>query len=115
MTLGKPFSIFLKGNLKENEGVLSISIPFTEMRYNLWQISLIDFSYDCQETINVLGNISSNYVSDYCIKEKIEVSYFPVISQFCIKGQKNEKKCIHLNQNFFYINNFNETLQLFFR
>jgi len=115
MTLGKPFSIFLKGNLNTNNGTLNIKLPFSEMRYNLWQISLFDISYECVENLNILVAISTNVLTDVCFKDNAEVTYNPIIGHFQFKGETNEKKCVHLMQNFFYINNFNENLTLFFR
>jgi len=115
MTLGKPFSIFLKGNLKTKNGTLNVKLPSSEMRYNLWQISLFDISYECIENIDILGGISTNVFSDVCYKDNAEVVYNPIIGHFQFKGNTNEKKCVHLMQNFFYINNFNENLILFFR
>jgi len=113
--LGKPYSIFLKGNLETKEGILKTTLPFPEMRYNLWQISLFEFSYDCVENINILGTISTNFVKDICIKNNAEVTHYPVIGHFALKGNKNEKKTVHLNQNYFYVNNYNQNLELFFR
>jgi len=117
MAYGKPFSIFLMGNLREKNGVLDIKLPYDEMRYNLWQFAIIDYSFECKvNQTNVLGKISTNFVTDTCFTENSEiVSYQPVICQILLKGNALSKQCIHLTPNWFYINSFNQKLQLFFK
>ena len=115
MAFGKPYSVFLKGNLKNVKGRLEVKLPYSEMRYNLWQISLINLSYECLEDVNILGYISSNYITDICIKDGSEITYNPHLNHCLLKGSAGEKKCVYLNQNWIYINSFNETLFLNFR
>lgn len=115
MSFGKPYSIFLEGNLKKNNGQISVHLPYIEMRSNLWQMSLIEFSYKCLEKSNELVKISTNVINDiHCVNHQ-ELFYNPNIGLNLIKGEINEKRLQHLNQNWFYINDFQDNFQLIFR
>lgn len=115
MSLGKPYSIFVKGNLKDTEGHIKIHLPYKEMRSNLWQLSLIEFSYECKEKVNQIVKISTNVINDVHCEKLSEIYYNPNIALSVIKGNINDKKCEHLNPNWFYINDFQDDFHLIFR
>lgn len=115
MSFGKPYSIFLKGNLKDNNGIISTHLPYIEMKSHLWQISLIDISYECLEAVNDLLKISTNIINDIHCENYREIFYNPNIGLIATKGRVGDKKCEHLNHNWLFINDFQENFQLFFR
>lgn len=115
MNYGTPYSFVISGNLKELNGTLKLKIPHKEMRTNLWQVKIQTISYDCLENVNILTSISSNLVTDIRYENDNEVYYNPILAQCLIKGRLNDKKCEQMQLNWFYINNFVNTISLEFR
>lgn len=69
MEYGPLKSIVLNGNLSTNGGILSVKLPFQELRTGVWQICVSQVSYEVLRqtsgsSVNSLQSISSNFVVD---------------------------------------------------
>lgn len=114
MNIGKPISFLVKGNLKTN-GAISLKVPQKELRTNLWRIRIQDIVYHCKSRVDEICSISTNIITDIYIENNIEVFYNPSIALLLLTGNINEKKCERFSDNWFYINNFTETLEFYFK
>lgn len=115
MNIGKPYNFILKGNLKENNGVLDLLIPFPEMRQNLWQCCIQDLCCECSEIVDKLISISTNVFNQLTIQNRVQVYTNPIVNVTHIRGNINTKICKKFSRNWFIMNDFDENLKFFFK
>lgn len=111
-------SLLLNGNLKNLNGELKLKIPFEELRIGLWQICILDVGFEALEKINLIVSISTNFVTDikYNQSDFIE-TYSPTLSLILLKNTSatSTKSVVHLEKNWFFVNNLSEHLNLNFK
>lgn len=112
----KVISLLVKGNLKKNNGIISVCIPHKEMQYNLWRIKISEISFICNEQATSLCLISTNYVNEVCYdKFKQQTYYKPPLSHLLLSGKLKEQSSVQKQQEWLYITSFKEELELYFR
>lgn len=90
MEYGPLKSIFLKGNLQTLNGVLSITLPFQELRKGLWQITIAELGFEILRTnvpINNILTISTNFIIDLKYNEQkgCNETYNPILTMPLLK------------------------------
>lgn len=114
---GPIHSVIIKGNLKNNKGVISIKLPQSNLKYGLWQMRLKTLSFKANENINQCISIESNFVSDiqYSLSNEIE-PFNSILLVTSLKANRDEFKVYHYDDSaWFVINNFNEIVEFIFR
>lgn len=115
MDYGSIKSIVLCGNLKENNGILTLKIPFDEIKNGQWQMCIIDIGSETLEKVNSIALIRSNFIRDIQYNDVACLeTYYPTLTIYHLKGEINSKRVVHLEKNWFWINNLSDTLKLYF-
>ncbi len=108
---------YVQGSLKD-KGYIEADIPYDDLAFNSWQVSLSYLSVYNKEasTVNKLLLISTNFVKDYKTDKFSEKEIWnPPIVHVNLSLAGSTSNCFPVNQNFFNITNYSPKIIFFFK
>lgn len=114
---GPLHSILLRGNLKNDNGVISLHLPSSIYRNGLWQMLIKSISYNAKEAINVCVSIETNFVTDLRLSLSNEIEpYNSILNLVILKSNINDEKSYDFDTNcWFTINCYNDVISFILR